>query len=83
MVSLDLKSLEARKVEIGDAIDASHSALLNVKDKIEKAKKIIKRANFLLSKAKPVCLEEITRLDSSTPSTMKSYCRRWQRGLPW
>ena len=37
-VFLDLKSLEVRKVEIVDAIDASNSALLNVEDKIEKAK---------------------------------------------
>ena len=30
MVSLDLKSLEARKVEIGDAIDASDNASENL-----------------------------------------------------
>jgi len=61
--SSDLKSLETRKVEIGDAIDASNSALLDAKDKIEKAKEMIKRANLLLSKAEPVRLEEITRLE--------------------
>ena len=37
-VSSDLKSLETRKIEIGDAIDASNSALLDAEDKIEKAK---------------------------------------------
>ena len=42
-VSLDLKSLEARKVEIGNAINASNSALLDVEDKIKKAKKMVKR----------------------------------------
>jgi len=63
VVSLDLKSLEARKVEIGDAIDASHSALLNVEDKIEKAKEMIKRVNLLLSKAELVRLEEIAQLE--------------------
>ena len=63
-ISSDLKSLETRKVEIGDAIDASSSALLDAEDKIEKAKKMIKRANLLLSKAEPVLLEEIARLES-------------------
>ena len=43
----------------GDAIDPSNSALLDVMDKIEKAKEMIKRANVLLSKAEPVRLEEI------------------------
>jgi len=62
-ISSDLKSLETRKVEIGDAIDASNSALLDAKDKIEKAKEMIKRANLLLSKAEPVRLEEIARLE--------------------
>ena len=37
-ISSDLKSLKARKVELGDAIDASNSALLDAEDKIEKAK---------------------------------------------
>jgi len=65
-VSSDLKSLEIRKVEIGDVIDASNSALLDVKDKIEKAKEMIKRANLLLFKAEPVRLEEIARLEQLT-----------------
>ena len=38
VISSDLKSLETRKIEVGDAIDASHSALLDAEDKIEKAK---------------------------------------------
>ena len=32
-ISSDLKSLETRKVELGDAIDASSSALLDAEDK--------------------------------------------------
>jgi len=62
-ISSDLKSLEKRKVEIGDAIDASNSALLDAEDKLEKAKEMIKRANLLLSKAELVRLEEIARLE--------------------
>ena len=50
-ISSDLKSLETRKVKLGDAIDASNSALLDGEDKIEKAKEMIKKANLLLSKA--------------------------------
>jgi len=63
VISSDLKSLETRKVELGDAIDASNSALLDAEDKIEKAKEMIKKANLLLSKAEPVRLEEIARLE--------------------
>ena len=37
-ISSDLKSLETRRVEIGDAIDTSNSALLDAEDKIKKAK---------------------------------------------
>jgi len=50
-ISSDLKSLETRKVKIGDAIDASNSALLDAEDKIEKVKEMIKRSNLLLFKA--------------------------------
>ena len=46
-ISSDLKSLKIRKVEIGDVIDASNSALLDAEGKIEKAKEMIKRANLL------------------------------------
>jgi len=62
-VSSGLKSLKTRKVEIRDAIKASNSALLDTEDKIEKAKEMIKRDNLLLSKAKPVRLEEIAQLE--------------------
>ena len=58
-----MKSLKTRKVEIGDTIDASNSALLDAENKIKKAKEMIKRTNLLLSKAEPVCLEEIARLE--------------------
>ena len=44
-------------------IDAFNSALLDAEDKIEKAKEMIKRAMLLLSKAEPVRLEEIARLE--------------------
>ena len=60
-ISSDLKSLETRKIELGDAIDASSSALLDVEDKIEKAKEMIRKANLLLFKTKPVRLEETAR----------------------
>ena len=62
-ISSDLKPLETRKVELGDAIDASSSALLDAEDKIGKAKEMIRKANLLLSKAEPVCLEETARLE--------------------
>jgi len=62
-ISSDLKSLEIRKVELGDAIDASNSALLDTEDKIKKPKEMIKKANLLLSKAEPVRLEEMARLE--------------------
>ena len=63
VISSDLKSLETRKVELGDTIDASNSALIDVEDKIEKAKEMIRKANLLLSKAEPVRLEETARLE--------------------
>ena len=62
-ISSDLKSLETRRVEIRDAIDASYSVLLDVEDKAEKAKEMIKRPNFLLSKTKPMRLEEMAQLE--------------------
>ena len=62
-ISSDLKSLETRQVELGDAIDASNSALLDAEVKIEKAKEMIRKGNLLLSKAEPVRLEEIARLE--------------------
>ena len=62
-ISSDLKSLETRQVELGDAIDAINSALLDAEDKIEKAKEMIRKGNLLLSKAEPVRLEETARLE--------------------
>ena len=59
----DLKSLKMRRVELGDAIYASTSAFLDAKNKIDKAKEMIRKANLLLSKAEPVRLEEIARLE--------------------
>jgi len=58
-----LKSLEIRKVEIGDAIDASNSAFLDAEDKIKKAREMIKRANLLLSKVESVHFDDIARLE--------------------
>ena len=75
-VSSDLKFLETRKIEIGNAIDTSNSALFDAKDKIEKAKEMIKKANLLLSKSKPVCFEEILGWSSLKSKMMKSYNRR-------
>ena len=62
-ISYDLKSLETRQVELGDAIDASNSAILDAEDKIEKAKEMIRKGNLLLSKAELVCLEETALLE--------------------
>ena len=55
--------METRKVELGDAIDASSSALLDAEDKIGKAEEMIRKANLLLSKAEPVRLKETARLE--------------------
>ena len=62
-ISSDLKSLEIRRVELGDAVDASNSTFLDAKDKVEKAKEMIRKANLLLFKADPVRLEEIAQLE--------------------
>ena len=67
-ISSDLKSLETRKVELGDAIDASSSALLDAEDKIEKAKEMIRKANLLLSKAEPVRLEAVSYTHLTLPT---------------
>ena len=71
-ISSDLKSLETRKVELGDAIDASSSALLDAEDKIEKAKEMIRKANLLLSKADQCVLKRLPGLSSLRPRMMKS-----------
>ena len=82
-ISSDLKSLEIRKVEIGDVIDASNRALLDAEDKIEKAKEIIKRTNLLLSKAGPVRLEEIARLEQLKAQNDKVLQQEQHRGQLW
>ena len=60
--SQELKSLEAEKIKIAITIDASNNALADVNEQLEKAKVMIKRANFLISKAEPVHMEETARL---------------------
>ena len=50
-ISSDLKSLETEQVEVGSAIDASTSALLDAEDKVKRAEEMIRKANLLLSKA--------------------------------
>jgi len=62
-ISSDLKSLEIRQAEVGNAINASTSALLDAEDKIGKARQMIRKENLLLSKAEPVLLEEAARLE--------------------
>ena len=74
-VSSDLKSLETRKIEIGDAIDASNSALLDAEDKIEKARKMIKRANFFCPKLNQCALKRLLGWRRSEPIMIKS-CRK-------
>ena len=46
-ISSDLKSLETKKVELRDAIDASSSALLDAEDKIEKAKEMTRKGSSI------------------------------------
>ena len=72
-----MKSLETRKVEVGNAIDASISALLDAEDKIGKAKKMIRKANLLLSRAEPVRLEETMRLEQLKAQSDEL----WRQGL--
>ena len=78
-----MKSLETRKVELGDAIDASSSALLDAEDKIEKAKEMIRKANLLLSKAEPVRLEESARLEQLKAQSDELLRQELVRGQPW
>ena len=58
-----MKSLETRHAEVGNAIDASTSALLDAEDKVGKAREMIRKGTLLLSKAEPVRLEEAARLE--------------------
>jgi len=62
-ISSDLKSLETKQAEVGNAIDASTSALLDAEDKIGKAREMIRKGNLLLFKAKPMRLEETAWLE--------------------
>jgi len=61
--SQELKSLEAEKVKIVDAIDASNSSLADTNEQLEMAEVMIKKANFLISKAEQVRAEETARLE--------------------
>ena len=61
--SQELKSLETKKVKIVDVIDSSNSALADTNEQFEKAKVMMKRANFLISKVRLVRTEEIARLE--------------------
>jgi len=61
-ISSDLRSLEAEEAEVGSAIDASNSALLDAEDKIKRAEEMIRKANLLLSKATQMRHEESARL---------------------
>ena len=61
-ISSDLKSLETEQVEVGSAIDASTSALLDAEDKVKRAEEMIRKANLLLSKATQMRHEESARL---------------------
>ena len=80
-VSSDLKSLETRQAEVGSAIDASTSALLDAEDKIAKAEEMIRKANLLLSKAIPVRLEETARLEELRVRSLRG--RSCHRGQLW
>ena len=62
-ISSDLKSLEIEQAEVGSAIDASTSALLDAEDKIKRAEEMIRKANLLLSKATQMRHEETARLE--------------------
>jgi len=58
-----LKSLEAEKIKIADAINAFNNALTDANEQLEKVEAMIKRANFLISKVEPVRVEETARLE--------------------
>ena len=59
-----VESLEAEKVKIADVIDASNNALADSNGQLEKAEAMIKRANFLKSKAGLVRTGETARLEN-------------------
>ena len=61
--SQGLKSFVAKKIKIADAIDTSNNALANANEQLEKAEAMIKRVNLLISRARPVRVEETARLE--------------------
>ena len=62
-MSQELKSLALKEVKITDTIEASNSALASANEQIEKAEEMIKRTNFLLSKAMPIRAAETAQLE--------------------
>ena len=58
-----MKSLETEKIKIADAIDVFNNALADANEQLEKAEAMIKKANFLISKAEPVRTEETAWLE--------------------
>ena len=56
-----MKSLEVEKIKIADAIDVSNNTLTDANEQLEKAKAMIKRANFLISKDGLVRAKELLR----------------------
>ena len=61
--SQELKSLDAEKIKIADAIDTSNNALADANEQLEKAETMIKRANFLISKVGSARAEETAQLE--------------------
>ena len=53
-LSQELKSLEAREAEVAEAMIVSSEVLNAARDQIKKAKKMIAKANLILSKAEPM-----------------------------
>jgi len=62
-ISSDLKSLATGQAEVGSAIDASTSALLDAENKIKMAEDMIRKGNLLLSKATSMRLEGPAQLE--------------------
>ena len=79
--SQELKSLEAEKIKIADVIDASNNAHDDANEQLEKAEAMIKRANFLISKAEPVRVEETARLEQLSVQSNKS--SSWNQRRKW
>ena len=58
-----MKSPEAEKIKIADAIDASNNALVDANKQLEKEEEMIKRTNFLISEVGLVRVEETAWLE--------------------